>query len=80
MPKLKLAKRAQQDHKISIILPGAFDNLQISRDRDTPKHPWCTVLLYTPSIKDTNNHYHIVLNQRQARKLRNWLTGFLHKL
>jgi len=66
-------------HKYGItkIIKNRFNNLQINWDYITTlksKHP---VLLFTPDMKDTNNHYHIPLTVKQAIKLRDWLNDFI---
>jgi hypothetical protein len=53
------------------------DNLNISWDFDTNPKKNYPVLLYTPDMRDTDNHYHIALSEKQARELRDWLTAFL---
>lgn len=35
------------------------------------------VFLYTPSMEETDTHYHIELNKKQARELRDWLNEYL---
>ncbi len=58
----------------------AIDNLSIAWDYDddaedkTQRYP---VLLYTPWMKSTNIHYHIMLDREQTAALRDWLTEFL---
>lgn len=32
--------------------------------------------LFTPDMKDADNHFHIELTRKEARKLKNWLERF----
>lgn len=63
------------------IRTGRIDNLSIGWDyEDNPEDvkQRKPVFLFTPDMKDTNTHYHIELDRRQARKLRDWLTSYLN--
>jgi hypothetical protein len=56
------------------------DNLQISWDYDDNEHDLTqrkATLLYTPDMGNTNTHYHISLDQLQAKNLREWLDEFI---
>jgi len=59
------------------IIKGDFNNLSISEDSDYEGS--LAVFLFTPSMKNLNIHYHIDLNKRQAKKLRDWLNKFLEE-
>ena len=44
-------------------------------DRDeSKKYP---VLLYTPNMDRTEDHFHIVLTKKEAKSLRDWLDNYL---
>ena len=63
-----------------VIIDFDFDNLRISEDTsrhddDTP----VAVLLYTPDMGNTNEHYHIEMTTKQAMRLHSWLGYFLYK-
>lgn len=71
----------------TIIRPQTRDNLSIgwdnfknsSKNFDKPKYAKnrVPVLLFTPDMNDTNNHYHIELNKNNAKVLRDWLNDYL---
>lgn len=69
---------------ITRIRTESYNNLVISWDSDAigwnyqnnPKTRY-PVLLYTPDMNDTNEHYHIDLTPTQARKLHKWLGDYL---
>jgi hypothetical protein len=67
------------------IKKGKVDNLSINWDADVIDVENCSknsrypVLLYTPWMEETKNHYHIALTRAEAKKLRNWLTEFLKR-
>lgn len=64
-------------HAITKIVNSKRNNLCISvdqDDKDTGKYP---VLLYTPSMDDTNDHYHIPLTRKEAVELILWLQSYL---
>ena len=52
-----------------------FDNLNINWYY-TPKSKF-PVLLFTPDMQNTNTHYHIKLDRKQATKLKDWLEAYL---
>lgn len=66
---------------------GQRDNLSIGWDnfinsaknfaKSEYAHNRIPVLLFTPDMKWTQEHYHIALSKHQARELRNWLTAYL---
>lgn len=72
-----------QRYGITKIIGKVFDNLQISWDADVvdvenvKKHRRYPVLLYTPDMNNTNEHFHVMLTRNQATKLRDWLDDFL---
>jgi hypothetical protein len=51
-------------------------NLIISEDTDIDETP-IAVFLYTPTMSDTNNHFHIPLNQLQVESLHDWLGKYI---
>jgi hypothetical protein len=54
-----------------------IDNLSIGLEYDTnPDKPY-PMFLYTPSISELNNHFHIALSRKQAKILRDWLSEYL---
>jgi hypothetical protein len=57
------------------IIPDRTDNLIISTD-DLGEGP-VAVFLYTPSLSELSNHYHIVMDPEQEEKLHAWLTKWL---
>ncbi|MCX6128418.1 MAG: hypothetical protein NTX25_05055 [Proteobacteria bacterium] len=68
-------------HGITDIKASKRDNLSISVDQDidqnglqSEKYP---VFLYTPSMADTGEHYHIVLRREEAKALKEWLEAYL---
>jgi hypothetical protein len=66
-------------HMVESIIESDFDNLSISWDyvvTDTPDMGF-PVLLFTPNMNNTDEHYHIELRTQEALKLRNWLNKFL---
>lgn len=53
-------------------------SISIDEDLDGGGDPCpVAVLLYTPSMKDTDTHYHIPLDIKEAKKLKKWLHKFL---
>ena len=60
---------------------GRQDNLEISYEPAQPEfnEPVQAVFLYTPDMKDTDEHYHISLQPYQAKILHRWLTQFLEE-
>ena len=59
---------------------GKLNNLSISWDYESDpddKSQRVPSLLVTPNRKKFE-HYHIDLNRKQAKKLKNWLTWFLN--
>lgn len=68
-------------HGFTDIRTQEVNNIGISRDLDTDfdsevEFP-VAVLLYTPSMKNTDIHYHIPLNVSEARVLAKWLKKFV---
>lgn len=59
------------------IRPSQRDRLSINVDYDRDPSNIFPVFLYTPDMRDTNDHYHIVLNKKQAAILKSWLESFL---
>jgi len=66
-------------HGSTDIIKGNFNNLGISWDYDYEDtiEERVAVLLYTPHMQDTDNHYHIPLNLKQAKTLHKWLGEFI---
>ena len=65
---------------ITPIKKNKIDNFSINWDYDdnpNDKNQRFPVFLFTPDMKDTNTHYHIVLGKNQAKVLRDWLSDYL---
>lgn len=68
---------------ITQIKKNKIHNLSINWDADVKDVENChkskcyPVMLFTPNMNNTNNHYHIKLNRKETRKLRDWLNIFL---
>jgi hypothetical protein len=74
-----VGKQMRKFLRFKTIKGGQIDNLMINLDYDvTPKRLY-PVILFTPDMKDTNTHYHIRLNKKQARELRDWLNKFVQE-
>lgn len=58
------------------------DNVSMSIDThdyvDDPNMEVIAVMLYTPWMKDTSEHYHIPFTKDQAAELHKWLGDFLN--
>ena len=72
----------KDNYGITKIRSQKIDNLSINWDADnyvslSPKKLRYPVLLYTPDMNDTNEHYHIRLSRVQAKKLKDWLEAYL---
>lgn len=66
------------EYRSTQICPGPYDDLCIVMDyNDDPKDPH-PVMLFTPDMNDTDEHYHIELTREQATVLRNWLDKYLN--
>lgn len=65
---------------ITDICTKEYNNLSISwdcdGDREDPKQRY-PVLLFTPSMNNTDTHYHIQLDKKEAQKLAKWLQDHL---
>lgn len=59
---------------ITNIKNGKIDNFSLSIDENNSIKP---VILYTPDMNNTNEHFHIELSKTEATKLRDWLNSFL---
>lgn len=70
-------KKKLEKFMITSIINEAIDNLVISED-DMGDGP-VAVFLYTPSMADTGNHYHIPMKLEQATELRDWLIAWTAK-
>jgi hypothetical protein len=62
---------------ITKIRKSSTDKLDISWDYDTDPEKRYPVLLFTPSMENTDEHFHITLNRREAETLKTWLGEFL---
>lgn len=75
-----MKRSIKKKHMIKRIKKGRRDNLSLSADsyhsfeKVRNRYP---VILYTPDMENTNEHFHIKLNTKEARELRNWLNEFL---
>lgn len=63
--------------KITKIKKGKTDNLSISLDYDMDESKKYPVLLYTPNLDKTEDHFHISLTKKEAKLLRDWLDSYL---
>ncbi len=73
--KNKVAKKSVP--KITKVKKDKTDNLSISLDYDRDESKKYPVLLYTPNMDRTENHFHIVLTKKEAKSLRDWLDNYL---
>jgi len=62
---------------VTNIRPDDRDNLDISFDYDDNPSETYPVFLFTPDMKNPNDHYHITLSLSQAQRLHQWLTDYL---
>lgn len=62
---------------ITKVKKGKTDNLSISLDYDTDESKNYPVLLYTPNMDRTEDHFHIPLTKKEAKSLREWLDSYL---
>lgn len=75
----------EDKHGITDIKEMKINALSISIDEDLDDNGYPTpvaVLLYTPAMVNTDVHYHIPLDVKEAKKLKKWLHKFLkeHKV
>lgn len=56
------------------------NRISISLDFDTNPKKLYPVILFTPDMGNTVTHYHVPLNKREARKLRDFLSRYLGKV
>lgn len=73
--KNKVAKKSVP--KITKVKKGKTDNLSISLDYDRDESKKYPVLLYTPNMDRTEDHFHIALTKKEAKSLRDWLDNYL---
>lgn len=73
--KNKIAKKSVP--KIAKLKKGKTDNLSISLDYDRDESKKYPVLLYTPNMDRTEDHFHIALTKKEAKLLRDWLDSYL---
>lgn len=64
--------------KAKTIRDSQINNLIISEDTDENANP-IAVLLYTPNMSDTQNHFHIELDMNKAAEMHAWLGDFLKR-
>lgn len=68
-------------HGITDIKDKEVNALSISRDTDMDFNDGSefpiAVLLYTPSMRNTDVHYHIDLNVAEAKELMKWIKKFV---
>ena len=73
-------KALKEKHRVESIIPDKIDNLSISIDFDdnwdeiAQRFP---VILFTPDMNNTAEHWHIRLSDNQAIHLNKWLDEFL---
>jgi hypothetical protein len=65
------------DIKLLKVSDRPMYNVQISMDFDEDENLQHAVILFTPNMNDTGDHYHIPLNKGQMVALRDWLTARL---
>lgn len=81
MKKKNKQSELKEKYKVTEIVPDNRDNLSISMDYDDD---WdevqqrFAVMLFTPDMNDTTEHWHIQLDDNQAKKLHSWLGDFLN--
>ena len=63
-------------HGITQIIDQKINNLSINWDRDEHGNKMA-VLLFTPDMDNTAEHYHIELSRGEAEALRSWLNDLL---
>lgn len=73
--KNKVAKKSVP--KMTKVKKGKTDNLSISLDYDRDESKKYPVLLYTPNMERTEDHFHFVLTKKEAKSLRDWLDNYL---
>ncbi len=73
--KNKVAKKSVP--KVTKVKKGKTDNLSIYLDYDRDESKKYPVLLYTPNMDRTEDHFHIVLTKKEAKSLRDWLDNYL---
>lgn len=64
---------------ITDIKSDPFHNLSISWE-PVDKESKIPVLLFSPSMNDSANHYHIEMTKEEAKILKEWLTLYLEDL
>ncbi len=74
--KLSLNKAVKFDPKFILIRSGKLNNLGISLEYDNNPSKKFPVLFFTPDMSNKMNHYHIDLNAKQVKVLRDWLDDF----
>ena len=70
-------------YMVTKIRDTKVNNVSMSIDEGTtldgPDDEIVAVMLYTPWMGDTNEHYHISFNREQAISLKEWLDDFLNE-
>lgn len=56
-----------------------YNNLSIGWDFDEMEEEKYPVFLFTPSMADTSNHYHIPLSKVEAKILKDWLDQYFQE-
>lgn len=64
----------EDKYSITDIKDSKYNNLIISIDEKSP------VLLYTPNMDNTAEHFHIELNDKEANKLYMWLMQYFGEM
>lgn len=70
----------ENKHGITDIKNTVVDALSISRDTDLDGNGMnvpVAVLLFTPTMLNTDDHHHITLDVAEAKRLKLWLHKFL---
>lgn len=64
---------------IDTIRDKPLDNIGMSIDESVENDEICAMMLFTPDMGDTDEHFHISFDREQATALRNWFNKFLRE-
>ena len=67
----------EDKHGITDIKKQKFHNLSISLDYDYDPDDLHPVLLFTPDMSNTIEHWHISLDKKETKELYEWLGKYL---
>jgi hypothetical protein len=62
-----------------VIVEGRIDNLLIGEDTSRYDDSQVAVLLFTPDMSDTSEHFHIELSRERVQALASWLQEWLEE-